>query len=253
MAKIIAAVNQKGGVGKTTTVVNLSSAVALLGHKVLMVDLDPQGNATSGVGIAKNGLAFSAYDVLIGTAKPEQVVLHTEFTNLDIIPTSMQMAGAEIELVEIPRRENRLKAALAALRDQYDYIFIDCPPSLGLLTLNALCAADTLLVPIQCEFFALEGLAQLMSTVRQVKRLYNPMLELEGVLLTMYDGRMNLTQQVVTEVKKFFPRKVFATPVPRTVRLAEAPGFGQPIQYYDKSSKGAAAYEQIARELISHR
>ncbi|MBR7091817.1 MAG: ParA family protein [Clostridia bacterium] len=253
MAKIIAAVNQKGGVGKTTTVVNLSAALALLDKKVLIVDLDPQGNATSGIGIAKSGLAFSAYDLLIGTVPPEQAVLHTAFPRLDIVPTSMRMAGAEIELVDVPRRESRLKAALAALRDAYDYIVIDCPPSLGLLTLNALCAADTLLVPIQCEFFALEGLSQLMSTVRQVKRLYNPALELEGVLMTMYDGRMNLTQQVVGEVKKFFPRKVFATPIPRTVRLAEAPGYGQPIQYYDKGSKGAAAYEQVARELLSHR
>ena len=253
MARIIAAVNQKGGVGKTTTVVNLSSALAELGKKVLIVDLDPQGNATSGVGIDKTGLSLSAYDLLIGNAKPEQVVRHTAFGSLDIMPTSIHMAGAEIELVDLPRRENRLKAALAPLREIYDYILIDCPPSLGLLTLNALCATDTILVPIQCEFFALEGLAQLMSTVRQVKRLYNATLELEGVLLTMYDGRMNLTQQVVSEVKKFFPRKVFATPIPRTVRLAEAPGFGQPINYYDKSGKGAAAYEQVARELLTHR
>ena len=179
--------------------------------------------------------------------------MKTPFAGLSLLPSSMQLAGAEIELISLPRRESRLKAVLAALRDQYDYLLIDCPPSLGLLTLNALCAADTLLVPIQCEYYALEGLSQLMTTVRQVKRLYNAQLEIEGVLLTMYDGRMNLTQQVAAEVKQYFPRKVFATPIPRSVRLSEAPSFGKPIQYYDRGSRGAAAYDAVARELLEHR
>ncbi|MGN0172038.1 MAG: ParA family protein [Acutalibacteraceae bacterium] len=250
MGKIIAVVNQKGGVGKTTTTVSLAAALGLLGKTVLLVDLDPQGNATSGVGQSKRQDGASVYDLLIGQAQPQDAVRQTAFANLSLLSSGMQLAGAEIELIGLPRRENRLKAALAPLRASYDYLLIDCPPALGLLTLNALCAADTLIVPIQCEYYALEGLAQLMDTVRRVRRLYNPTLDMEGVLLTMYDGRLNLTQQVVSEVKKFFPRKVFSTPVPRSVRLAEAPGFGRPIQYYDRSSRGSIAYEQIARELI---
>lgn len=253
MGKVVAVVNQKGGVGKTTTTVNLTSAVGALGKRCLLVDLDPQGNATSGVGVDKRQEMVSTYELLIGHAEPQSAVRKTPYQNVDVLPSSMQLAGAEIEMVEISRRENRLKAVLAELREQYDYIFIDCPPSLGLLTLNALCAADTLLVPIQCEYYALEGLSQLMATVRQVKRLYNPMLDLEGVLLTMYDGRLNLTQQVVAEVKRFFPRKVFATPIPRSVRLSEAPSFGKPINYYDKNSKGAKAYDALAQEFLIKR
>ena len=253
MGKVVAVVNQKGGVGKTTTTVNLTSAVGALGKRCLLVDLDPQGNATSGVGVDKRQEMISTYELLIGQADVRAAVRKTPYKNVDVLPSSMQLAGAEIEMVEISRLESRLKAVLAELRDEYDYLFIDCPPSLGLLTLNALCAADTLLVPIQCEYYALEGLSQLMATVRQVKRLYNAMLDLEGVLLTMYDGRLNLTQQVVAEVKRFFPRKVFATPIPRSVRLSEAPSFGKPINYYDKNSKGAKAYDALAQEFITRR
>lgn len=250
LGKIIAIANQKGGVGKTTTAVNLSAAMGLQGKKTLLVDADPQGNSSSGLGEDRSKLEKSVYDVLIGGAKMGDVLLHTEFKNLDLIPSSMDLAGAEIELVDMEHREFRLRSSLATVAAEYKYIFIDCPPSLGIITTNALTAADSLLVPIQCEYYALEGLSQLMNSVRRIKRQYNPQLDIEGVLLTMFDGRLNLTQQVVGEVKKYFPRKVFSSAIPRTVRLSEAPSFGKPIQYFDCSSHGAQAYNELAQEII---
>ena len=250
MGRILAIYNQKGGVGKTTTTVNLASALAAAGKRVLLVDMDPQGNTTGGVGINKNKVEASVYDLLIGNGTAEEAILPLPFQNLHLLPADQALAGAEIELTAVNRRESRLKAGLASVRENYDYILIDCPPSLGLLSLNALCATDSVIIPIQCEYYALEGLAQLMATMRQVKRLHNPTLDVEGVLLTMFDGRLNLTQQVMAEVKKFFPRKVFATPIPRSVRLAEAPSFGKPINYYDRSSRGCKAYDALAQELI---
>lgn len=250
MGKIIAIVNQKGGVGKTTTAVNLTAALGIKGKKVLLVDADPQGNSTSGFGINKREVHSSSYDLILGTKPASEIIIKTKFKGVDIIPSSMDLAGAEIELANIEGRETHLKNALSFVRETYDFILIDCPPSLGLITLNAMVATDTFLVPIQCEYFALEGLSQLMSTMRQVKRLYNPTLELEGVLLTMYDGRLNLTQQVVSEIKKFFGKKLYSSVITRSVRLSEAPSFGLPIQYYDHRSKGADCYNSLAAEFI---
>lgn len=251
LGKIIAIVNQKGGVGKTTTAINLAAALGAKGRRVLLVDIDPQGNTTSGMGVNKRELKLSSYDAIIRGANVRKLLLQTDFANVTLLPSSMDLAGAELELVELPARESRLKNTLLPIKQDYDFILLDCPPSLGLITLNGLCAADTLLVPIQCEYYALEGLSQLMSTVRQIKRLYNPLLELEGVLLTMYDGRLNLTQQVVAEVKRFFPKKVYATVIPRNIRLSEAPSYGQPVLYYDRASKGSEAYNNLAAEMIS--
>ncbi|MDO4846931.1 MAG: AAA family ATPase [Clostridiaceae bacterium] len=250
MAKTVSVINQKGGVGKTTTAVNLSAAIGALGKKVLLVDIDPQGNSTSGYGINKREIESSTYDMLINGIKASDVLVKTRFENVDILPSDMNLAGAEVEMIALKKRESLIKMALAQIWNDYDYIFLDCPPSLGLITINALCASDTFLVPIQCEYYALEGLAQLMATVRQIKRLYNPQLELEGVLLTMYDGRLNLTNQVVDEVKKFFPKKVYSSTIPRNVRLSEAPSYGEPIMYYDKTSKGAIAYAALAEEFL---
>lgn len=251
MAKTVAVLNQKGGVGKTTTAVNLAACVGATGKKVLLVDIDPQGNSTSGFGIDKRAIKVSSYDVLVGNNKAAEAVVKTDFLNVDLMVSNMNLAGAELEIIDTKNRESLLKNALSAVWENYDYIFLDCPPSLGLITLNALTASDSFLVPIQCEYYALEGLSQLMATVRNIKRLYNPYIELEGVLLTMYDGRLNLTQQVVEEVKKFFPKKVYATTIPRNVRLSEAPSFGQPIIYFDKRSKGAEAYIDFTNEFLA--
>lgn len=250
MGKIVSIVNQKGGVGKTTSAVNLSAGIGMLDKKVLLVDVDPQGNTTSGYGINKSGLEKTSYQLLIGEAGAKETILHTKFKNVDIIPSSINLAAAEVDLIELEHREARLKMALAPVREEYDYIFIDCPPSLGLITINALVASDTVFVPIQCEYFALEGLSQLMASIRQIKRLYNPTVEIEGILLTMYDGRLNLTGQVVAEIKKYFSGKLYKTAIPRAVRLSEAPSYGQPIQYYDKRSKGAIAYNDLAEEFL---
>lgn len=251
MGKTVAIVNQKGGVGKTTTAVNLAAAIGQKGYKTLLVDIDPQGNTTSGLGFNKRQVEKSSYDMIIGSEIAENIIKQTSFNNLDVLPSNMDLAGAELELADMDSRTSRIKTALAPIKDKYDFIFLDCPPSLGLVTINALGAVDSVIVPIQCEYYALEGLSQLMNTIRQVKRLYNPLIEMEGVLLTMYDGRLNLTQQVITEVKRFFPQKVYATAIPRNVRLSEAPSFGQPVCYFDRNSKGSKAYDALADEFLS--
>ena len=247
MGKTVAIVNQKGGVGKTTTCVNLAAALNAQGSKVLVCDFDPQGNATSGFGVDKSR-SPSVYDVLVDGVDVQRAIVTTRWG--DVIPANKALSGATVELIAMDRREYRLRDALAAVKDHYDFIFIDCPPSLELLTLDALCAADTLLVPVQCEYFALEGLSDLMYTMRLAKRSLNPSLELEGVLLTMYDGRTNLSMQVAEEVKRYFPGKVYASVIPRNVRLSEAPSHGKPISAYDRLSRGAEAYEGLGREFL---
>ena len=249
LGKIIAVTNQKGGVGKTTTAVNLSACMAERGKRVLLVDIDPQGNATSGLGKSGEGAA-TVYDVLIGNSDAAAAVVDTGFGPLRLIPTAIELAGAEIELVGMEDREKLLKAALEPLRAEYDYIFIDCPPSLSLLTLNALAAADSVLIPIQCEYYALEGVGQLVNTIKLIRRRLNPGLAVEGILLTMYDGRTNLCAQVVQEVRTHFRDEAFATMIPRNVRLSEAPSYGLPIHLYDARCSGARAYGELADELL---
>lgn len=250
MAKVIAIANQKGGVGKTTTAVNLSTCVAYKGKRVLLIDVDPQGNASSGLGIDKRSVKTSMYDVLINGAEIKESIIKTDIPTFHLCPASIKLAGAEVELVPLFSRESRMKDAVEKIRNEYDYIFIDCPPSLGLLTLNALTASDTVLVPIQCEYYALEGLSQLMETVKLVQRHLNSKLGVEGVVLTMFDARTNLSIQVVEEVKKYFKDRVYRTVIPRNVKLSEAPSYGLPIVLYDKSSKGAEAYLSLAGEVI---
>ena len=251
MGKVISVANQKGGVGKTTTTVNLSTLLAKKGKKVLLIDTDPQGNATSGLGVDKD-VELSVYDILVGDTTFEETVQETAIKNLKVCPSNISLAGAEVELVSKMSREQRLKAKLDLVKDQYDYILIDCPPSLGLITLNAFTASDSVLIPVQCEYFALEGLGQLLNTVNLVKKHLNKNLEIEGALLTMYDARTNLSNQVVKEVKKYFEEKVYKTVIPRNVRLSEAPSYGMPISLYDPRSKGAKAYEKFAKELLKN-
>ncbi|MCP8617212.1 ParA family protein [Salirhabdus salicampi] len=252
MGKVIAIANQKGGVGKTTTAVNLSASLAQLGSKVLVVDVDPQGNATSGVGIEKADVDQCVYNVLVEDLPAENVCVNTTVENLHAVPATIQLAGAEIELVPTISREVRLQKALKQIREEYDYIIIDCPPSLGLLTINALTAADSVLIPVQCEYYALEGLSQLLNTVRLVQKHLNKSLMIEGVLLTMLDARTNLGIQVIDEVKKYFQDKVFQSIIPRNIRLGEAPSYGQPITSYDSRSRGAEVYLELAKEVMAN-
>jgi chromosome partitioning protein len=250
MSKVIAISNQKGGVGKTTTAVNLGTCLAQIGKKVLIIDHDPQGNTTSGIGLKKSDLKKCIYDVLINENSLSEVTLQTQIDNLKIVPATIRLAGAEAELVGMMARDQRLKRAIEPFKEQYDYVLIDCPPSLGNLTINALAAADSLIVPIQCEYYALEGLSQLMKTIQLVQKYSNPNIYIEGVLLTMYDNRTNLSVQVSDEVRRYFEGKVYQTIIPRNIRLSEAPSYGLPITLYDGKSKGAEAYMELAKEVI---
>ncbi|MFA5523709.1 MAG: AAA family ATPase [Tissierellales bacterium] len=252
MGKVIAIFNQKGGVGKTTTNVNLSACLSTLGKKILVIDIDPQGNTTSGFGINKNNINFSIYDVLINGVDINEAVIPTNLEGLSIVPSNAHLAGAEIELTESKNRELILKKAIVSIKEEYDFVFIDCPPSLGLLTINALVGSDSVVIPIQCEYYALEGVSQLMNTIKLVNSSLNPDLEVEGVVLSMFDGRTNLSIEVVDEVKKFFRGKVYTSIIPRNVRLAEAPSHGLSIIEYDPKSKGAEAYMELAKEFLDY-
>ncbi len=246
---ILAFANQKGGVGKTTSTVNVAACLGHLGYKTLLIDSDPQGNASTGVGIQKKGLRRTLYEVLTGQCTAEEAIVPTEYAHLSVLPATISLASAEFDLIEHEKQAAALRDALAPIRDRYDFILIDCPPSLGLLTVNALCAADGVVIPMQCEYFALEGLAQLMMTVRRIKQSHNPTLTIGGILVTMYDGRLNLSAQVLAELKKYYADKLFSTLVPRNVKLSEAPSFGKPIFYHDKYSRGSLAYLDIAKEI----
>ena len=249
MAKVIAFSNQKGGVGKTTSCVNIAACLGKMGRKVLLVDLDPQGNATSGLGVQKKSIRRSVYDVIIGNAPVHDSIIVTKYKNLHLIPSTVSLAGAEMELHELEGNQASALKALDPLREDYDYILIDCPPSLGMLTVNALSYADGVIIPMQCEFFSLEGLSQLIVTIKKVRQLYNEKLEITGILLTMFNGRLTLTKQVVDELKKYYADKIFKTPISRSVKLSEAPGYGAPISEYDPTSKSADEYRQVAKEL----
>lgn len=251
MGKVISIANQKGGVGKTTTAVNLSASLAKKNKRVLLIDTDPQGNATSGVGVDKS-VQYSVYDVLVDGVEIENTIQNTSIKNLDVCPSNINLAGAEVQLVSVQQREYRLKERLEKIKDEYDYIIIDCPPSLGIVTLNAFTASDSVLIPIQCEYYALEGLGQLINTVNLVKKRMNKSLSIEGALLTMYDARTNLSNQVVKEVKNYFDTKVYKTVIPRNVKLSEAPSYGMPICMYDARSKGAKCYEKLTKEVIKN-
>ena len=250
MGKVIAVFNQKGGVGKTTTNVNLSASIGQMGKKVLVLDLDPQGNSTSGYGIEKSEVETTIYEVLLNNDSIRDAIIKTEFDNIDIVAAATELAGAEIEFTDIPEREYILKKAINEVKDEYDYIFVDCPPSFGMLTINCLTAVDSVLIPIQCEYYALEGVSQLMGTISLIKKSLNPNLEIQGVVLSMFDGRANLSIQVVEEVKKYFKGSVYTTLIPRNVRLAEAPSHGKPVIYYDSRCKGSIAYLELAEEFI---
>ncbi len=250
MAKVFAITNQKGGVGKTTTAINLSTCISLYKKRVLLIDIDPQGNTSSGIGLDRLKIKRCVYDVLINQVPINEVIMQTQIKNLDVLPSTIQLAGAEIELVNYISRENKLKHAIRPIKDNYEYIIIDCPPSLGLLTLNSLTAADSVIIPIQCEYYALEGISQLLNTINLVRENLNSSLEIEGILFTMYDSRTNLSRDVVEEVKKYFRGKIFKSVIPRNVRVSEAPSYGKPVVVYDKKSKGAIAYKKLAKEVM---